>query len=97
LASCQRTWCLLLTIDGPKVVGYKTHISSAAAQGLLPPLSLSLSPDLLDMHDIRWKDGKYVAVSIPAAQLGELDSARPIVVPRLLDKVSVPTLAGVLR
>jgi hypothetical protein len=49
------------------------------------------------MHDIRWKDGKYVVVSIPAAQLGELDSARPIVVPRLLDKVSVPTLAGVLR
>jgi len=84
-----------LTIDGPKVVGYKTHVSSAAAQGLLP--TLSLSPDLLDMHDIRWKDGKCVAVSIPAAQLGELDSARPIVVPRLLDKVSFPTLAGVLR
>jgi len=58
---------------------------------------LSLSPDLLDMHDIRWKDGKCVAVSVPAAQLGELDSARPIVVPRLLDKVSFPTLAGVLR
>jgi hypothetical protein len=72
-------------------------------------LSLSLSTDLLDimqaciqnrlrdMHDMRWKGGECIMVSISVAQLEELNLAWPIVVPRLWGKASFPTLAEVLR